>query len=184
MSINLGAHHTERFTNSHTIGPHIGFSLQPQLYTNMSLSLSETVFFGDSARDAGNLSTGFDQYLFFMENRAYGFLSYRYSDESTKGSEFDNIGNLITVGVSFTDSSDEFNIQLSYLYNLVEYKNETASIGAKRKDEKQTFALSITQPILEPLSIVLDYQHNITDSNLISVDAKQNLLTFKIALSY
>ena len=174
---------TEKFTNSRTIAPRMGFSLHPQLYTNITLSLSETMFIGDSARDAANLSTGFDQYLFFMENKAYGFLSYRYSDEDTRGSEFDYMGNLITVGVSFTDA-DEFNIQLSYLYNLVAYKNETASIGAKRRDEKQTFAFSITKPVSELLSIVLDYQYNITDSNLVSVDAKQNLLTFEVALSY
>ena len=102
------------FLTSHTIAPRIGFSLQPQIYTNISLAISDTNFLGDNLRNTTNSSIGFDQYLFFMENKAYGFLSYRYSDEGTKGSEFDYIGNLITVGVNFP-GSDEIKLQFSYL---------------------------------------------------------------------
>ena len=171
------------FLTSHTIAPRIGFSLQPQIYTNISLAISDTNFLGDNLRNATNSSIGFDQYLFFMENKAYGFLSYRYSDEGTKGSEFDYIGNLITVGVNFP-GSDEIKLQFSYLYNLLNYKNDTASIGKKRRDEKQTFRFTLTQPILEFLSLDFDYQYNVNSSNLVSVDSKQNLLTFKLALSY
>ena len=171
------------FLTSHTIAPRIGFSLQPQIYTNISLAISDTNFLGDNLRNATNSSIGFDQYLFFMENKVYGFLSYRYSDEGTKGSEFDYIGNLITVGVNFP-GSDEIKLQFSYLYNLLNYKNDTASFGKKRRDEKQTFRFTLTQPILEFLSLDFDYQYNVNSSNLVSVDSKQNLLTFKLALSY
>ena len=171
------------FLTSHTIAPRMGFSLQPQLYTNLSLTVSDTSFLGDNLRNATNTSVGFDQYLFFMENKAYGFLSYRHSDESAKGSEFDYTGNYIGAGVNFP-GSDKMKIQFSYSYNLLEYKNNTASIGRKRRDEKHGYRILLTHPILESLNLEFDYQYNLNNSNLVSVDSKQNLLALKLAFSY
>lgn len=110
---------TKEFIAYHSIGPRVGFSLHPQLYTNISSSFQKTNFFTDNPRDATNYSIGFDQYLFFMQNKAYGFLNYRYSDEDTEGSEFDYTGNLFSVGVNFSGPG-KFNIQFSYLRNLLE----------------------------------------------------------------
>ena len=175
----LPSHLTSYTRNHHNSG----FSLQPQLYTNVSLAYSNTTYLGDSLRNAANNSIGFDQYLFFMENKAYGFLSYRYSDEDTKGSEFDYNSNLISAGISIP-GPDGVKFQFSYLYNLLEYKNDTASIGTKRRDEKHSFGFTFTHPISEFLSLDFNYQKNLNNSNLGSVDSKQNLLTFKLVLSY
>lgn len=174
---------TKEFIAYHSIAPRVGFSLHPQLYTNISPAFMTSNFFEDSPRDAINLSIGFDQYLFFMENKAYGFLSYRYSDEDTEGSEFDYTGNLISAGVNFPGPY-KIQLQLSYLYNLLEYRNDTASIAEKRRDEKQTARILISKQVLEFLSFSLDYQRNINNSNLISVDTKQNLLILKLGLTY
>lgn len=174
---------TKEFIAYHSIAPRVGFSLHPQLYTNISPAFLTSNFFEDSPRDAINLSIGFDQYLFFMENKAYGFLSYRYSDEDTEGSEFDYAGNLISAGVNFPGPY-KIQFQLSYLYNLLEYKSNTASIEKKRRDEKQTARLLISKQFLEILNFSLDYQYNINNSNIVSVDTKQNLLILKLALFY
>ncbi|MBL7019899.1 MAG: tetratricopeptide repeat protein [Nitrospinaceae bacterium] len=174
---------TKEFIAFHSIGPRVGFSLHPKLYTNISSAFQTTNFFTDNPRDSINLSIGFDQYLFFMDNKAYGFLNYRYSDEDTEGSEFDFTGNLVSVGVNFS-GLEKFNIQLSYMRNLLEYRNNTASIGSERRDEKETVRFLITRPILEFLNFNIDYQYNTNSSNLVSVDSNQNLLIMKIVLSY
>ncbi len=174
---------TKEFLTSHSIAPRVGFMLQPQLYTNISLAFVKTDFFTDNTRDGNNISIGFDQYLFFMENKAYGFVSYRFYDEDTESSEFDYIGNLISGGVNLPGPFKTA-LQLSYSYNLEDYKNNTESIGEERRDEKQTVRFTLTRQILELLSFNLDYQHNMTNSNLLSVDSKQNLLTLKLNLSY
>ncbi|MBT6347182.1 MAG: DUF560 domain-containing protein, partial [Nitrospina sp.] len=75
-------------------------------------------------------------------------------------------------------------LQVSYLYNLLEYRNDTASIGKKRRDEKQTARLLISKQVLETLNFSFDYQYNINNSNLLSVDSRQNLMTMKISFSY
>ncbi len=171
------------FLTSHSVVPRFGFSLHPKLYTNISLALSDTNFLGDNLRSAANSSIGFDQYLFYMDNKAYGFVSYRYYNEDAKGSEFDYIANLISVGSNFS-GPDKMKLNLSYLYNLVEYKNNTASIGRKRRDEKQTVRFTITHPVTESINIVLDYQYNLNNSNLESVDSNQNLTILKLSYSY
>jgi hypothetical protein len=173
----------DQFISYHSIAPRVGFSLNPQLYTNFSPSITSSNFFSDNPRDSINLSIGFDQYLFFMENKAYGFLSYRYSDEDTAGSEFDYAGNFINVGANFS-ILNKVQLQVSYLYNLLEYRNDTASIGKKRRDEKQTARLLISKQVLETLNFSFDYQYNINNSNLLSVDSRQNLMTMKISFSY
>ena len=173
----------KEFISYHSVAPRVGFSLNPQLYTNISPVFTSTNFFSDNPRDSINLSIGFDQYLFFMNNKAYGFLSYRFSDEDTEGSEFDYAGNLINVGVNFS-ILNKVQLQLSYLYNLLEYRNNTESIGEKRRDEKQTARLLLSKQVLDYLSLSFDYQYNINNSNLLSVDSKQNLMTMKVSLSY
>ena len=171
------------YLTSHSVVPRIGFSLQPELYTNISAVISETTFLGDELRNALNVSIGFDQYLFFAESKAYAFVTYRYYDENTKGSEFDYVGNLISAGYNFS-GPDKTKFQLSYLYNLLLYENVTESIGKNRRDEKQTVQFTITHPVLEFLNIDLDFQYNLNNSNLVSVDSKQNLLTLKFNFFY
>ncbi len=173
----------KEFIAYHNVAPRIGFSLHPNLYTNISPSLTVTDFFTDNPRDSINISMGFDQYLFFMDNQSYGFLSYRYSDEDTEGSQFDYAANFVNVGANFS-LHKKFQILISYLYNLLEYKNLTASIGEERRDEKQTARALLSYQVLESLNFSFDYQYNINNSNLLSVDARQNLLTMKIALTF
>jgi hypothetical protein len=143
----------------------------------------------DKLRNARNISIGFDQYLFFTENKAYGenkayaFMTYRFYDEITNGSEFDYFGNLISGGIN-VPGPDNVRVQFSYLYNLLKYKNITESIGDKRRDEKQTARFTITKPLLDFLSINIDYQHNLNSSNLASVDSAQNLWAVQFNLTY
>ncbi len=171
------------FLTSHSLVPRVGFSLDPQLYSNISLAISDTNFLGDNLRSATNISIGFDQYLFFLDNKAYGFATYRFYNEDTEGSEFDYNANLISGGVNFP-GPDKMKLQVSYLYNLKEYNNETASIGRKRRDEKQTVRFTLTQPVSDHLNIDLDYQYNLNNSNLVFVDSKQNLIILKLNLFY
>ena len=173
----------QEFIAYHSVAPRIGFSLHPKLYTNISPSVTVTNFFTDNPRDSINVSMGFDQYLFFMENQSYGFLSYRYSDEDTEASQFDYAANYINVGANIS-LHKKFQILVSYLYNLLDYKNVTASIGDERRDEKQTYRALLSYQVLEALNFSFDYQYNINNSNLLSVDARQNLVTLKIALSF
>ena len=173
----------QEFIAYHSFAPRIGFSLHPNLYTNISPSITVTDFFTDNPRDSITSSIGFDQYLFFMDNQSYGFLTYRYSGENTKGRQFDYAGNYINVGANIS-LTKKFQLLISYLYNLLEYKKETESIGVQRRDEKQTARAMLSFQAFEALNFSFDYQHNINNSNLLSVDAKQNLLIMKLALTF
>ncbi|MZH46236.1 MAG: DUF560 domain-containing protein, partial [Nitrospinae bacterium] len=105
------------------------------------------------------------------------------SDEDTEASQFDYAANYINVGANIS-LHKKFQILVSYLYNLLDYKNVTASIGDERRDEKQTYRALLSYQVLEALNFSFDYQYNINNSNLLSVDARQNLVTLKIALSF
>ena len=71
----------------------------------------------------------------------------------------------------------------SYQYNLRLYKNLTAEIERDRRDEKQTVKMISTKKILDYLDFKIDYEHIQSTSNLESVDFKENIVMFGLALA-
>ncbi|MEE9259117.1 MAG: tetratricopeptide repeat protein [Nitrospinaceae bacterium] len=172
----------EGFLNMHNIIPRFGFSLSSNLYTSISYMFQDKNFVSLNVRDATNHSGTVNQFIFFMDNKAYALLGYKYDDEDALDNEFDYRGHLLTAG---------FNLQLpwdsklfsSYQYNLRLYKNLTAEIERDRRDEKQTVKMIFTKKISDYLDFKIDYEHIQSTSNLESVDFKENIVMFGLALT-
>ncbi|MGH8644844.1 MAG: hypothetical protein ACREX4_10440 [Gammaproteobacteria bacterium] len=175
------------FLEIHNVAPTVGFTAAlPNWYVNLRYDFQDKNFFEDDARDADQHAFGLDNYLFFMQERAYALLSYRVEDEDTTGPEFDYVGHYVTVGVQIPVPLRfiEPTLKLSYQYFVKDYANITPSIGEEREDERHTIGLSLTQPLTEILIAKLDYQYIDAISNLDTSDFSENIVTVSLGASF
>jgi len=169
------------FIAFHNISPRLGFVPGDNLYTSLSYSYSWKNFIADNIRDGENHSWSLSQFLFFMENKAYAFISYGLDIDDVESAEFDYIGHLASAGVR-VPGPFKVVVNLNYSYNFQDYKNNTDSIGERRFDAKHTLQLDLTRPIVDSLEMSFNVKRVMSDSNLVSVDFIQNV--FIVGLNY
>lgn len=158
-----------------TLSPSIGVSFHPKQYLSASYRYQDKLFFTDSNRDGINHSVGFLNFLFFLDNKAYWSTGYRFSDENTNGPQFDFAGHLADMTFKFP-SFFNGNVRFFYEYRIRDYKNITPSIAEERLDKKQTFQVKYSHPLYKEFTLDLNYKHIKADSNLRSVDYKENVV--------
>ena len=171
------------FLGIETFSPSIGYSFHPKQYINASYSFQRKTFFTDSNRDAMNHSIGFINFLFFMENKAYWSLGYRFSDENTRASQFDYANHHTDTTLKIPGPFDSV-FRLYYAFFLRDYKNITESISGERQDDRQTFQISYYQPLYKKLYLNANYRHIEAKSNISSVDFKENSGFVSIGINF
>ncbi|QPJ64152.1 MAG: tetratricopeptide repeat protein [Candidatus Nitrohelix vancouverensis] len=171
------------FLAIHILAPTVNFSLHPQHYMTTSYMLQNKTFFTDATRDGDNHSLGFLNFFFFMDNKAYWSAGYRYSDESTINKELEYAGHRISTTLKLPAYLLD-TLKISYSLSIRDYKNVTASINEKRRDEKQTLKASIVQPLFDSFVLDISYTRTESSSNLLSVDFKENAAGFNIGYKF
>ncbi len=73
---------------------------------------------------------------------------------------------------------------VTYQYTLKDYKNVTPSIGEDRRDRRQSIKLRLTKTFLRDYYARLIFENIQSDSNLPSVDFKENIVTVGIGLNW
>ena len=121
------------------------------------------------------------QFLFFMENKAYAYLSYGLDLDDTEDPEFDYLGHSALAAVRMPVPFN-INANLSYNYNYKNYKSVTASIGEQRFDAKHTIQFGLSRYVLDALEVKIDITRVMSNSNLSSVDFVQNI--FLLGFTY
>lgn len=138
-------------------------------------------FIADNIRDGDSHSWSLSQFLFFMGNKAYAYLSYSLALEDTQDPEFDYLGHTASAGLKVPGPL-KISTSLNYNYNFQNYKNITASIGDRRFDATHTAQLVLSRPIIDSLEVNIDVKRVMSNSNLASVDFTQNV--FLLGFSY
>ncbi|GEM_PF-710637 len=171
------------FLGIETFSPSVGHSFHPKQYINASYSFQRKTFFTDSNRDGMNHSIGFLNFLFFMENKAFWSLGYRFSDENTRASQFDYANHHTDTTIKIPGPFDsEFRFYCAFF--LRDYKNITESISGERQDDRQTFQISYYQPLYKKLYLNANYRHVEAKSNISSVDFKENSGFVSIGINF
>ncbi len=176
----------DKFLEIHSFSPNVGYSIFDTWYATFTYSYNDTNFFNDPDRDSQNHGFSLDNYIFFMDNKAFLLLGYRFENEITTGDEFDFLGQFLTAGVqaplAFLDL--ETKVKFTYKYFFKDYRNLTASIGEERKDFRHSLQLGITQPVYKALLAKLDYQFIDSVSNLASSDFRENIVTLSLGVYF
>lgn len=170
----------DSFFKTHNFMPTAGFSLLPDWYHVAGFNYLDKNFTDNNARDADQYAVSFDSYYFFGDQRTYGSLGIRLEDEDTVGPEFDYQAYYITLGVSSRINvfTEETRLRGSYQYYHRDYSNITPAIGAERDDKRHTLTLQARHPLTEHLSVELNYRYIGSESNLITNDFSENIISF------
>lgn len=174
---------TADFLKLHSVTPSFGFSIRQNMYAAFSYVFQDKDFIFDNPRDAANHSAGFNNFVFFMENKAYAQAGYRFDNESATGPEFDYAGHAFTGGINLPLPMTSW-ANVTYQYTLKDYKNVTPSIGEDRRDRRQSIKLRLTKTFLRDYYARLIFENIQSDSNLPSVDFKENIVTVGIGLNW
>ena len=169
----------DSFFKSHNIMPTAGFSLLPNWYHVAGFNYLDKNFTDNDTRDADQYAVSLDSYYFFPDQRTYGSLGVRLEDEDTVGPQFDYQAYYITLGLSsgINIFRKETKLRGSYQYYHRDYSNITPSIGAERDDKRHTISLQAVHPLTEHLSVELNYRYISSDSNLITNDFSENIVS-------
>ena len=118
-----------------------------------------------------------------MKNKAYGQIGYQLQHENAAADRFDYLAHTIKGSLQFPIPFKS-KLRLSYKYRLRDYLRITPSIGEERKDIKQTFHVRVFKKFLKHFKIKLDYKHIDSESNLASVDSRENIIAVNLGVAY
>jgi hypothetical protein len=141
-------------------------------------------FHQESRRNAVGGGLGLDNYLFLNGSRSYGIFGVRADAEDARGAEFDHVGFAMRAGVRhpFSILEGAHRFEFDYAFRLRDYQNITPSIGAKRNDLIHTARFRLARSITRHTEVRLDYEYTHSDSNLPSIDYRQNVVGMSFAL--
>jgi Flp pilus assembly protein TadD len=172
------------FLDIHEIRPSIGYSVTPWWYSVLTPRVHVKTFHEESSRDAVQGTLGLDNLLFLNGSRSYGIFSVRAETEDAKGDEFDYLGFAMRAGVRhpFSIAEGEYRFEFDYAFRLRDYENITPSIGTERDDRTHTARFRLARNLTRHTEVRLDYEYTDSDSNLPSIDYRQNVVGMSFAL--
>jgi tetratricopeptide (TPR) repeat protein len=172
------------FLDIHEIRPSIGYSVTPWWYSVLTPRVQVKTFHEESSRDAVQGAVGIDNFLFLNGSRSYGVLGVRTETEDARGDEFDYLGFAMQAGVRhpFSIAEAGYRFEFDYAFRLRDYQNITPSIGTERDDRTHTARLRLARNLTRHTEVRLDYEYTDSDSNLPSIDYRQNVVGMSFAL--
>ncbi len=179
------------FLGLHSLTPTLGYALHDRWYVSLRYNHINKDFIASSndGRDASLNSGTIDNFLFFMDGKAYVSLGYKAEDENTDDTEFDYFGHFFHAKLKMPipmKQIEKWNpvFRLGYEYYDKDYSNVTASIGEKRKDERTTVTLGLSADFSKHLFGKFNFEHIEAVSNLSSSDYDENVVTVALGVRY
>ncbi len=179
------------FLSLNSITPTLGYSVTDSWYVSLRYNYQNKDFISSSndGRDAGLNSGTIDNFLFFMDSKAYLSFGYQAEDENTDSDEFDYFGHIFHVRLKLPVSVgglEAFNpvLNAGVKYSDKDYSSVTSSIGAEREDERTTLNLGLDADLSRHVFAKFDYEYINAQSNLASSDFTENIVTISIGARF
>ncbi len=87
------------FLSTNNLSPTLGYAVNERWYIAARYNYVNKNFITNDPRDAHQNSGTVDNFLFFMQGKAYVSLGYKAEDEDTDGDEFDYFGHFLNANV-------------------------------------------------------------------------------------
>ena len=163
------------FLGTHGLTASLGYGATPSWYVSGSLNAQDKDFIDDNTRDAEVYGLGINNFLFFMDSKAYVSFGYRVEIEDTRGPEFDYFGQFLNLKLKTPipiDSLTRWNpaTTLGWAYFNKNHANVTASIGEEREDTRTTLTAGLTMDFNKNFGAKLAYERIDAVSNLATSD--------------
>ncbi len=151
-------------------------------YLRGSYIYTDKNFVGVADRDSDVNAINGEVFYFLNGLTTYFILGYRYESEDAVGPEFDFTAHNTKLRViqRFPLGDRRAKFRAGWRYENRNYDSITPSIGAIRDDERHKFDASVEIPLNDIFYAELEYNYDIFNSNLPSVDFNQSVVTFRI----
>ncbi len=151
-------------------------------YLRGSYIYTDKNFVGVSDRDANVNAINGEVFYFLNGLTTYFIVGYRFEIEDAVGAEFDfnahNVKLRVVQRVPIGDRRAK--LRAGWRYEKRDYDSITPSIGAIRDDTRHKFDASVQIPLNDIFYAEIEYNYDIFDSNLPSVDFTQSVATLRI----
>ena len=177
------------FLGIHSVTPSVGYAFTPRWYANFSYNFQDKNFITNNDRDATLHGLGMNNFLFFMDGKAYLSFGYRIESEDAKGPEFDYLGHFFHAKVRTPiplDAIARWNpmATVGWAYFVKNYANDTPAIADERKDKRTTLTLDLTADVTQYAQAKFSYERIEAISNLASSDFNENIVTFSVGVKF
>jgi hypothetical protein len=181
---NLSTLGGDRFLDIHDARLGYGLPISHSIYTTLTPRFLAKNF-EDADRDALQGAILWDNFIFFGEGGTYLWLGARPELEDARAPEFDyrGVSCIARLRVPFGTPLGRARLDLSYRFHLRDYQNVTPSIGEKRDDRIHVARARLGHTIVKNVWLRLEYEYTRSQSNLPSVDYRQNVVALTATFS-
>jgi cytochrome c-type biogenesis protein CcmH/NrfG len=181
---NLSTLGGDRFLDIHDARLGYGLSITPSIYSTLTPRFLAKNF-EDDERDALQGAILWDTFIFFGEGGTYLWIGARPELEDADAPEFDyrGVSGIARLRAPFGTPLGEALLDLSYRFQLRDYENVTPSLGEKRDDRLHVARARLGHTIAKNVWLRLEYEYTRSDSNLPSVDYRQNIVALTATFS-
>jgi len=137
--------------------------------------------FDDDDRDAKALGLGADLFWFFRQARAWLLVGLEAQGENADSRAFDHDGwqGRVALHLPFQQWDAPHKLDLSYRYQLRDYDSRfsldpSGLTPGEREDHVHAVRLAVARGLTDHVWLELEYEYTNSDSNLSSIDYRQN----------
>ena len=185
------------FLQIQTVSARLHLFPQPWLFSQLSYSFQEKVFFQDKRRDGWAHLAGVNQFFFFDNFQGFVLVGLQYESENAHSGEFDfrgytaNASLRIPLAMVLPELSarrvsaflpPDLSVEAGVTYRGRDFIKETESIGRRRNDDSRIYKIALKGSLLPGLTATVLYKYTNSGSNLGSVDYTEN--TFMVLFAY
>ena len=181
---NLSTLGGDRFLDIHEARLGYGISISPSIYSTLTPRFLAKNFEATD-RDALQGAILWDNFIFFGESGTYLRIGARPQLEDARAPEFDywGVSGVAALHVPFGTALGRALVDLSYRFQFRDYQSVTPSIGEKRDDRIHVARARLEHSIVKDIRLRLEYEYTLSDSNLPSVDYRQNVVALTATFS-
>jgi hypothetical protein len=162
--------------------PHYSRLFGSRLFLRLAYTYTEKDFRTNPARDGSNGSLSSDVYVFLDGLTTYLVLGFRHDREDAAADHFDYSGNRVRAQLTrrLPLGSRRLTLRGQVRYERRDYDAPTASIEARRKDQRLQLEALAELPLSDRMLGRLTYRHADNRSNLPSVDFDEHVWSMSL----
>ncbi len=166
------------FVGIHRLSPSLSFFVDRTVLVRAEYAFSDKDFRDRLDRDAEKHAVGVDLFWLVDRSKTYLVFGYRMSDEDAGDDQFDFRSKEFRLRLAqrFTLADRRAQIRLGWRYEDRDFKSETLSIGAIRKDDRHRLSAELVWEVDPSLEISAKYEYSDFSSNLPVADYSQSVI--------
>ena len=158
--------------------PYASTFIGKKFFVRVDYTYADKNFIDRADRDAKSNAGNADLYWFVKGVRTYFAVGYGYEKEDAVDPQFDFAANKVKVRFSkrIPMGRNHATFKLGWRFEARDYSSITPSIGVKRNDRRHRLQSELEIPLTKHVFGVVEFDHNIYDSNLPSADYTENVV--------